>query len=621
VITNPSNASQIGQLRFITCGSADDGKSTLIGRLLRDSKLLHDDQAAAPPRASNKQGIQDNNPDFTLIADGLQPELEQGLGIDVAYRFFSTERRKFVVADTAGHEQYTRNMAAGASTADVAVIVIDARKGVLTQTRRHSRITRLFGIRDVIVAVNKMDLVGWDQGVYDGVLKSYTEFSSELGFTQVQFIPVSALHGDNVVARSSNSPWYSGPTLLDFLERVIPDARHDTASFRMAVQSVDRPNQAFSGVSGQIAAGTVSRGDRIRILPSGKETIVKSIDTAAGHLPTAAVGQSVTLMLEDDINVSCGDVVCSPSDPLEIADQFEADVLWMSEHALVGGRQYSAKIHMQTSGASITQIKYRVDVSSGGRLAARTVELNEIAVVNVSFDRPVPFEPHDKNRILGGFILIDRLTGDTVGAGMMHFALRRAANIHWQAITVDSAARAELKAQSARCFWFSGLPASGKSTIANLLDKRLHAAGFHTFLLDGDNVRHGLSRDLGFTEADRVENNRRVAEVARLMVDAGLIVIVSFISPFRSERAFARRLFAEGQFVEIFVDTTLEVCEARDPKGLYAKARSGNLKNFTGIDSPHEAPETPDFWVKTAECTADEAADKLARLAMKRLAN
>jgi bifunctional enzyme CysN/CysC len=602
-------------LRFITCGSVDDGKSTLIGRLLWQSKLLFDDHVRALEQDSRRQGAGDGELDFALLVDGLQAEREQGITIDVAYRFFATPRRRFIVADAPGHEQYTRNMATGASTAQLAVILVDARKGVLTQTRRHTRIVRMLGIRDVALAVNKMDLVGWDAERHEAIERDYRAFAEELGM-RVHAIPVSAALGDNVVEPSPNLRWYGGKPFLRFLEEVELAAPHDGA-FRMPVQWVNRPHADFRGYAGRVAAGSVRPGDAVRVVPSGVETRVRSVLLGNAPLAEADAGRSVTLVLEDQVDVGRGDVICAAAAPLEAADQFEARLLWMHPQPLVAGRAYAAKLHTCELGATVTEIKYRLDVDSGARLAAKSVGMNDIAAVNLSFDRPAAFAPYDDNRSLGSLILIDRQTRDTVGAATIDFALRRAANIHWQALAVDAGARAALLKQTPRCLWFTGLPASGKSTIANLVDKRLHAAGRHTYVLDGDNVRHGLSRDLGFTEADRVENIRRVAEVARLMVDAGLIVIASFISPFRAERDFARRLFRPGQFVEIHVDTPPEVCAARDPKGLYAKARAGLLKNFTGVDSPYEPPAGAEVVVRTIETSAAEAAERIAARALR----
>ncbi len=609
-------ACQPGLLRFITCGSVDDGKSTLIGRLLWESKLVYEDHAAALKRDSKKYGTQGDNIDFALLVDGLQAEREQGITIDVAYRFFATERRRFVVADTPGHEQYTCNMATGASTAQAGIVLIDARKGVLVQTRRHSRILQMLGIRHVAVAVNKMDLVGWDHNAYRAIEADYRQFAQPLGFRTIGFIPISALEGDNVIEKSAKAPWHAGPTLMEFLETVDPTEARGSA-FRMPVQWVNRPHCDFRGFCGRIVSGGVRVGDRVRVVPSGTETAVESILIGSEEVREAERGQSVTLVLADEIDASRGDVFTAAAAPIEAADQFQAHLLWLSAHALMPGRLYNAKLHARNVGASVTDIKYRIDVNTGAHVAAKTVSKNEIAVVNLAFDRPVPFEPYRVNRTLGSLILVDRLSKETAGAAMIDFALRRSANIHWQTIDVNRGSRQRLLCQHARCYWFTGLPASGKSTIANLLDKRLHAAGVHSYVLDGDNVRHGLNRDLGFTEADRVENVRRVAEVARLMVDAGLIVLVSFISPYRSDRAFARSLFPPGDFVEVFVDTPRGVCEERDPKGLYAKARSGALRNFTGIDGPYEAPEKPELRLRTTESSPAEFAEQLAQHAIK----
>ena len=586
-------------LRFITCGSVDDGKSTLIGRLLFESKSIFDDQLKALESDSRQYGTQGEKMDLALLVDGLQAEREQGITIDVAYRFFATDRRRYIVADTPGHEQYTRNMATGASTADLAVILIDARKGVLTQTRRHSRIVAMMGIRRVVLAVNKMDLVGFEEGVFNGIVEDYRHFAAGFAFTEIQAIPVSGLDGDNVLTPSAQTPWYQGPSLMAYLDTVDVRPAREVGAFRMPVQWVNRPNLDFRGFCGRLAEGEVHPGALVRILPSGVQTRVKAVIAGFDEVAKASTGDAITLTLADEVDASRGDVLVAADAPIEVADQFEAKLLWMTTHPMMPGRQYLMKLACKEVTATVTDIKYREDVNTGAHLATKTLGLNEIATVNLSTSAPLAFEPYGMNRLLGSFILIDKLTFETVGAGMIDFALRRSANIHWQALELNKAARAALNHQTPRCIWFTGLSGSGKSTVANLLEKRLHAEGRHTYLLDGDNVRHGLNRDLGFTEADRVENIRRVAEVARLMVDAGLIVLVSFISPFRNERRMAREMFAQGEFVEVFVDTPLAVCEQRDVKGLYAKARRGELKNFTGIDSDYEAPQAPEVHLLT----------------------
>ncbi|MDG2522283.1 sulfate adenylyltransferase subunit CysN [Caulobacter segnis] len=598
-------------LRFITCGSVDDGKSTLIGRLLYDSKMIFEDQLSALESDSRKVGTQGGEIDFALLVDGLAAEREQGITIDVAYRFFSTETRKFIVADTPGHEQYTRNMVTGASTADAAVILIDARKGVLTQTRRHSYLVKLLGIRHVALAVNKMDLVGWDQAAFDAIVADYTDFARKIGLDAFTAIPISGLMGDNITAQSTDSEWYSGLNLMQWLESVEVDDDLRERPFRMPVQWVNRPNLDFRGFSGQIAAGTVRSGDRVKVLPSGRETTVARIVTLPGDLDAAVAGQSVTLTLADEVDISRGDILAAAQDPLPVANQFEATLVWMDDHALSPGRPYLLKIGARTVTASVTDIKHRVNVNTLEENAAKRLELNEIGVCNINLDQAVPFESYSENRDLGGFILIDRLSNRTVGAGLIRFALRRSDNIHWQHTDVDKTARSALKSQKGRVVWLTGLSGAGKSTIANLVEKRLHANGRHTYLLDGDNVRHGLNKDLGFTEEDRVENIRRIAEVAKLMVDAGLIVVTAFISPFRAERQLARELLSEGEFVEVFIDTPIAVAEARDVKGLYAKARSGALKNFTGVDSPYEAPDKPEIRIDTTATSAVEAAEQI----------
>ncbi|WP_434027371.1 sulfate adenylyltransferase subunit CysN [[Pseudomonas] boreopolis] len=585
-------------LRFITCGSVDDGKSTLIGRLLYDSKRLFDDQLAALEKDSRRHGTQGERIDYALLLDGLAAEREQGITIDVAYRYFDTDKRKFIVADCPGHEQYTRNMATGASTADLAVVLVDARKGLLTQTRRHSYIVSLLGISHVVLAVNKMDLVGYDQAAFEAIAEGYRALAAQLGIAHVQAIPLSALEGDNLSTRSPNTPWYGGPSLLEHLETVRVETHGEASGLRLPVQWVNRPNQHFRGFSGTIAAGEVRPGDAVVVLPSARRSSVARVLDANGDAEVARAGQAVTLTLADEIDVSRGDVIAAAGDPPEVADQFAAHVLWLDDAALLPGRPYWLKIGARTVSASVSEIKHRVDVNTQEHLAAKRLELNEVGYCNLSLDEPIAFEPYARNHVLGGFILIDRQSNATVAAGTLEFALRRAGNVHWQHLDVDKAARARIKGQSPRVLWFTGLSGAGKSTIANRVDKRLHALGYHTFILDGDNVRHGLNRDLGFTEEDRVENIRRVAEVAKLMTDAGLIVLVSFISPFRAERRMARERFAEGEFVEVFVDVPLEVAEARDVKGLYAKARAGQIPNFTGIDSPYEAPEHPELHLR-----------------------
>lgn len=599
-------------LRFITCGSVDDGKSTLIGRLLYDSKMIFEDQLASLEYDSKVSGTQGGDIDFALLVDGLAAEREQGITIDVAYRFFATDKRKFIVADTPGHEQYTRNMVTGASTADLAVILIDARQGVLTQTRRHSYLVNLLGIRNVVLAVNKMDLVDYSAERFYEIVGDYSHFAKQIGMESFLPIPISGLKGDNIVTQSPEMAWYQGPTLLGHLEDApISDTRMQDAPFRMAVQWVNRPHLDFRGFAGQISAGLVHPGDPVRVLPSGKTTTVKSIATFDGDLTQAVAGQSVTLTFADEIDCSRGDVIVRADAPCEVADQFEATLVWMDEAEMLPGRPYLLKIGTQIVSATITEPKYEVNVNTTEHLASKTLGLNAIGVVNISTDRPVPFEAYGDNPDLGGFILIDRMTNATIAAGMLHFALRRSQNIHWQSTDINRDAHAAQKNQRARVVWFTGLSGSGKSTIANIVERKLHAMGKHTFLLDGDNVRHGLNRDLGFTDADRVENVRRVGEVAKLMSDAGLIVLTAFISPFRSERRMVRDMMAAGEFIEVYVDTPLEVAEARDVKGLYKKARAGQLKNFTGIDSPYEAPEQAELIVNTASLSPEDAADRV----------
>jgi bifunctional enzyme CysN/CysC len=611
-------------LRFITCGSVDDGKSTLIGRLLYESKQIFDDQLAALESDSKRHGTQGEKIDFALLVDGLSAEREQGITIDVAYRFFSSAKRKFIVADTPGHEQYTRNMVTGASTADLAVLLVDARKGVLTQTRRHSYLAQLVGIRRFVLAVNKMDLVDYDQAAFDAICADYRLFASNIGIEEWVAIPVSGLNGDNVMSRSDRTSWYRGPALLEHLDAVAVDASVDAGKpLRMPVQWVNRPNQNFRGFSGQIASGTVAPGAEVRILPSGRVTRIERIVTLDGDLDQAVAGQSVTVTLADEVDCSRGDVIAAAGDPPEAADQFEAVIVWMADDEILPGRGYWMKIGTQTVTAMVQQPKYEINVNSLEHLAAQTLGLNAIGVAELATDREIVFEPYavagtSPNRALGGFILIDKLTNATVACGMLHFALRRSLNVHRQHLDVSRETHATIKGQMPAVLWFTGLSGAGKSTIANLVEKKLAARGRHTFLLDGDNIRHGLNRDLGFTEADRIENIRRVGEVARLMADAGLIVLTAFISPFRAERHMVRRMIPEGEFFEIFVDTPLSEAEKRDVKGLYAKARAGELKNFTGIDSPYEAPENAEIHVDTTKLSADAAADLIVERLLKR---
>ncbi|MFW2455190.1 sulfate adenylyltransferase subunit CysN, partial [Methyloversatilis discipulorum] len=605
--------------RFITCGSVDDGKSTLIGRLLYESKMLFEDQLAALEADSKKVGTQGGDLDFALLVDGLAAEREQGITIDVAYRFFSTDRRKFIVADTPGHEQYTRNMVTGASTADLAIILVDARHGVQTQTRRHSFLVSLIGIKRVVVAINKMDLVGYSEATFRRILDDYRAFAAQLGLEDIVAIPMSALKGDNITSQSEQMGWYHGPTLMGYLETVeVDQKRRLKGPFRLPVQWVNRPNLDFRGFAGTIASGVIEPGAAIRVQPSGRTSTIKRIVTADGDLPRAIAGQSVTLVLEDEVDISRGDVISHKDTPAEVADQFEATLVWMQDEPMMPGRAYLMKIGTRTVTATVTDIKHKVNVNTLEHLAAKQLALNEIAVVKLGIDRPVAFDPYESVRETGGFILIDRISNATIGAGMLRFALRRSHNIHMQHVDVDKATRGAMKGQKPCVLWFTGLSGAGKSTLANQLEKRLNALGRHTYLLDGDNVRHGLNKDLGFTEADRVENIRRVAEVAKLMVDAGLIVLTAFISPFRSERRMARGLLEDGEFIEIFVDTPIAVAEERDPKGLYKKARRGEIKNFTGIDSPYEAPENAEIRIDTSgrdiEQTVDDMMQRLRDL-------
>ncbi|WP_067222250.1 sulfate adenylyltransferase subunit CysN [Stappia indica] len=599
------------QLRFLTCGSVDDGKSTLIGRLLYDTKLIFEDQLAALERDSTRHGTVGDDIDLALLVDGLEAEREQGITIDVAYRFFATDRRKFIVADTPGHEQYTRNMATGASTADLAVLLVDARNGLMTQTRRHAFIASLLGIHHVVLAINKIDLVGYSQERFREIEAEFRAFAQGFDFETLVAIPMSARYGDNVTAAGENMPWYEGPTLLEHLETVEVGRDDDARPFRFPVQWVNRPNLDFRGFSGTIAGGRVNVGDEVVVAASGRTSTVKSILSQVGEAQSAGSGEAVTLVLNDEIDASRGDVIAAASARPDVADQFAAHLIWMSEDALLPGRSYLLKIGTRTVTASVTEIKHKINVNTFERAAAKTLELNEIAFANLALTVPVAFDPYEANSTTGSFILIDRLTNATVGAGMVWFALRRATNIHWQALEVDQTARAQSLGQTPAALWFTGLSGSGKSTVASLLEKKLHVRGRHTYTLDGDNVRHGLNRDLGFTDADRVENIRRVGEVARLFVDAGLLTLISFISPFRSERAMARELFPEGRFIEVFVDTPIEECRRRDPKGLYRKADAGELRNFTGVDSPYEAPENPEIHIRTVGRDPEEIVDEI----------
>ena len=598
-------------LRFITCGSVDDGKSTLIGRLLYESKMIFEDQLTALEQDSKKVGTQGENIDFALLVDGLAAEREQGITIDVAYRFFATEHRKFIVADTPGHEQYTRNMATGASTADLAVLLIDARQGVRTQTKRHAFIASQLGVRHIVLAVNKMDLVDYSEKVFNEIVDDFKTFADQLDIPNLHAIPVSALAGDNVVDGSRYMPWYEGPSLLGYLEGVDVEAEETSLPFRMPVQWVNRPDLDFRGYAGRIAGGIVHPGDEVRVLPSGKQSKIARIVTMDSDLDEAVSGQSVTLTLTDEIDISRGDVIAASETPPEISNQFDTTIIWLSEEPMLPGRSYRMKTSSRLVSATVNAPKHKTDVNTLQKLPAKTLQLNEIGNCTLAVDRPIAFDSYNENRQTGSFILIDRMTNNTVGMGMINFPLRRAANIHWQNLDINKAANAEQKGQSPAVLWFTGLSGSGKSTIANEVQRRLFASGRHSFILDGDNVRHGLNRDLGFTDADRVENIRRVAEVSKLMVDAGLITLVSFISPFRAERDLARNLMEEGEFIEIFVNTPLSVAESRDPKGLYKKARAGNLRNFTGIDSPYEAPENPEIEINTDDMSVEDAAERV----------
>ena len=606
-------------LRFITCGSVDDGKSTLIGRLLFESKVLFEDQLSTIEADSKKHGTQGDELDLALLVDGLAAEREQGITIDVAYRFFSTDKRKFIVADTPGHEQYTRNMITGASTADAAILMVDARKGILTQTRRHSYLMSLIGIRNLVVAINKMDLVDYSEGVYQDVVADYQYFAEQIGIRNITFIPLSAFKGDNITTLSERMPWYQGVPLIQYLEDVeLDNERLQKTPFRLPVQWVNRPNLDFRGFAGTVASGVIRTGDPIRVQPSGRTSHVERIVLGSDDLDQAVAGQSITLTLTDEIDISRGDIISALESPAEIADQFEANLVWMHEEALLPGRRYLMKIGTNSVSAQVSEIKHQINVNTLELLPAKTLELNAIGVCNLALDRAIAFDAYANNQDTGGFILIDRLTNNTVGAGMLNFALRRSQNIHMQHLDINKTVRAEAKNQKPCLLWFTGLSGAGKSTIANWVEKKLHARGQHTYLLDGDNVRHGLNCDLGFTDADRVENIRRVAQVSKLMVDAGLIVLSAFISPFRAERKMARDLVEGGEFLEVFVDTPLHVAEERDAKGLYKKARAGELKNFTGIDSAYETPQTPEIHINTAEQDAEAAADQIIQVLIER---
>jgi|TARA_B110000263_G_scaffold55766_1_gene47239 bifunctional enzyme CysN/CysC len=605
-------------LRFITCGSVDDGKSTLIGRMLYESHMLFDDQLSSLEADSKKIGTQGNNIDFALLVDGLAAEREQGITIDVAYRFFSTDKRKYIVADTPGHEEYTRNMATGASTADIAIILVDAEQGVLTQTRRHSFIVSMVGVKKVLLAINKLDLVDYSEEVYNNIVSEYQEFANNaLNIDSITPIPISALMGDNVVHKSQNTPWYNGQTIMQYLETVEVHDQKISQSFRMPIQWVNRPNSEFRGFSGLIASGKIKSGEEVKILPGGKKSSIKDIVTWSGNLESASAGQSVTVTLDDEIDISRGDVMISAKSSCGESDQFQAHVLWMNDDAMMPGRQYLLKSNTQSATLTLGKLKHKIDVNTLEHLPAKILQLNEIGVCNLSLDKRIAFDPYEENQTMGGFIIIDRMSNNTVGMGLIDFALRRSENIHWQKMDVSKESRAKQKLQTPKVIWFTGLSGSGKSSIANILEKKLQSLGKHTITLDGDNIRHGLNRDLGFTEADRVENIRRVGELAKLMLDSGLICITSFISPFESERSMARTLVSENEFIEVFVDTPLSVCEQRDVKGLYAKARAGEIPNFTGISSPFEAPKNPEIRIDTTNISAEEAANQIVEFLSK----
>jgi len=600
-------------LRFITCGSVDDGKSTLIGRLLYDSKMIFEDQLSALEKDSKKFGTQGHNIDFALLVDGLAAEREQGITIDVAYRFFSTNKRKFIVADTPGHEQYTRNMATGASTAELAILMIDARKGILTQTKRHSFIVSLLGIKHVVLAINKMDLIGFDQNVFQEIDKNYRTFAKDLGFHNIESIPVSALEGDNIIEKSNKTDWYDGPMLMEHLETVQIEEQNESAPFRLPIQWVNRPNLDFRGFSGSVSAGSIEVGDDIIALPNAKTSKIKEILGASGKKNHAAFGEAITICLEDEIDISRGDVIAKLNERPETTDQFQAHIIWMHEEHLLPGRPYLIKTNNQTTEGVVTELKHKINVNSLEHESGKTLELNEVGLVNISLNRSIAYDSYTENKTMGSFIIIDKFTNSTVACGMIKFELRRASNVHWQAVDVDKKSRSKQKHQKAKVLWFTGLSGSGKSTIANLVEKKLHAMGKHTYLLDGDNVRHGLNKDLGFIDVDRVENIRRIGEVSKLMVDAGLIVLAAFISPYRAERQMVREMMDKDEFIEIFVDTPLEICEERDEKGLYKKARSGNLKNFTGVDSAYEIPNDAEIVVNTVKYKPEDIANYILK--------
>ena len=599
-------------LRFITCGSVDDGKSTLIGRMLYESQMLFDDHLAALKADSKKVGTQEGEIDFALLVDGLAAEREQGITIDVAYRFFSTDKRKYIVADTPGHEEYTRNMATGASSADVAIILVDATQGVLTQTRRHSFIVSMVGVKKIILAVNKLDLVDYSKHTFDKITSEYLKFATNaLQLEEITAIPISALKGDNITEKSMNTSWYDGPSIIQYLESVEVTSSSQSRPFRMPVQWVNRPNREFRGFTGMVASGMVKKGQLLKVLPSGRESSVENIVTFDGELDTAGAGRSITITLSDEIDISRGDILTAAKDPCSVGDQFQSHILWMDDSSMIPGREYLFKTNTQTTPMTLGRLKYKIDVNTLEQTPATVLDMNEIGVCNISLARRIAFDSYKDDPVMGGFIIIDRISNNTVGMGFIDFALRRSDNIHWQTMDVTKESRANQKSQTAKLIWFTGLSGSGKSSIANVLEKKLQSLGRHTITLDGDNIRHGLNKDLGFTKADRVENIRRVGETSKLMVEAGLICISSFISPFSYEREMVRNMMDEGEFVEVFVDTPIEICESRDVKGLYAKARAGKLPNFTGISSPYEIPENPEIRIDTTQISVESAADQI----------